>query len=363
MKFINFLIKLIAVLFVAFFVVVFVSISKDLKKQNNKTMFLAIEETKGNVEQVTQPELNDETVVEENEMRSTTRNENTSTPKISKFYYSNLDSNAKMVYNALSEQKSKLRKGNENINLPAEFGKAIDNGENIEYIFSCAVNAFEYDNPELYYLDLSKMTLYYEKNAFGDFKIYLKPNNENGYLLSGFSNEQDVISAQRKINEIVNEIRINANEMESDYDKILYVHDWLTENVKYDETISKPNKDTIYGVFVEGEAVCGGYAKAFKYVLDLVNINTIIIQGVGTNQNQTENHAWNYVQLDGNWYGVDCTWDDPIIVGDLTNYVEKKYYTYFLKGSVVFNEGHVPFENFYGTNVRITYPNLNENDY
>ena len=45
------------------------------------------------------------------------------------------------------------------------------------------------------------------------------------------------------------------------------------------------------------------------------------------------------------------------------NYVEKKYYTYFLKGQNVFNKDHKQYEKFYETNIKLTYPELNSEDY
>lgn len=61
------------------------------------------------------------------------------------------------------------------------------------------------------------------------------------------------------------------------------------------------------------------------------------MSGTATNsQGETENHAWNYVQLNGIWYAVDCTWDDPIIIGN-GKINESIKYQYFLKGSKEFN--------------------------
>ena len=242
-------------------------------------------------------------------------------------------------------------------------GKAIDKGEDIEAIFSAAVNAFEFDNPEIFYLDLSNLILYYERSTYGNYNIYLKNSSGRNSLLPQFENEDDVDNAQYEIDEVVNGIKEELDSLNSTYDKIIYIHDWLVENVKYDETLSKPNKDTIYGVFVEREAVCGGYSKAFKYLLNMENINTIIIQGVGTAQGRTENHAWNYVQIDDNWYGVDCTWDDPVLIGNVTEETQKKYYTYFLKGKEVFENDHEPFTYFYGTSYIINYPELSNDNY
>ena len=48
---------------------------------------------------------------------------------------------------------------------------------------------------------------------------------------------------------------------------------------------------------------------------------------------------WNYVELNGKWYGVDVTWDDPIIIGGPSK--NSLRHTYFLKGNSTFNKSHV----------------------
>ena len=64
-----------------------------------------------------------------------------------------------------------------------------------------------------------------------------------------------------------------------------------------------------YGVFVKGRAVCEGYAKAYKMLMDIADIDCIIVTGtVGEND---ISHAWNMIKLDNSWYHVDVTYDDP----------------------------------------------------
>ena len=60
-----------------------------------------------------------------------------------------------------------------------------------------------------------------------------------------------------------------------------------------------------YGVFVEEIAVCQGYALAYKLLCDRVGIECYMVTS------DSMNHAWNIVWLDGSWYHVDATWDDP----------------------------------------------------
>ena len=94
-----------------------------------------------------------------------------------------------------------------------------------------------------------------------------------------------------------------------------------------------------------------------------IGIDNVIVIGTGTNSSgQTENHAWNYVKLNEDWYAVDITWDDPIVIGDGI-LPEKSKYQYFLKGSETMNQNHVTSGKFTDAGQVFTYPTLSKNDY
>lgn len=62
----------------------------------------------------------------------------------------------------------------------------------------------------------------------------------------------------------------------------------------------------------EDGPVCEGYARAFKVLCDAAKINCVLTDGLGrSSKNRSEPHMWNYVEIDGSWYGVDVTWNDP----------------------------------------------------
>ena len=88
-------------------------------------------------------------------------------------------------------------------------------------------------------------------------------------------------------------------------------------------------------------------------------IPCVIISGTGTNtENKSEAHAWNYVQLNGNWYAVDCTWDDPI---SQTGFISEKSKTkYFLKGSDTMDIDHTPRPQFTENGKIFEYPQLSK---
>lgn len=82
----------------------------------------------------------------------------------------------------------------------------------------------------------------------------------------------------------------------------LSIHDGLVVSCIYDETLEK---NTGYDLLVNGSTVCAGYAQAYQDLLTRVGIESVVVTS------EAMEHAWNLVQLDGQWYHVDVTWDDP----------------------------------------------------
>ena len=113
------------------------------------------------------------------------------------------------------------------------------------------------------------------------------------------------IEEEEKVDERVVEIAYQFN-IGSDYDKILAVHDWICENVEYsyETAAGKAGYDfrSAYDALASGKTVCTGYALLFQKFMDIYEIPCYVATG--------NNHAWNYVNLDGQWYYIDCTNDD-----------------------------------------------------
>ena len=102
----------------------------------------------------------------------------------------------------------------------------------------------------------------------------------------------------------------------SAYEIELAVHDWLVEWGSYDRTVyDNPNHSgrtgyrDPWGMLVGGYGNCLGYSSTFQLLMDLSGVECITV--VGAAFGSREDHAWNMVKLDGEWYCVDVTWDDP----------------------------------------------------
>ncbi len=106
----------------------------------------------------------------------------------------------------------------------------------------------------------------------------------------------------------------------TDYEKAVWLHDWLTGHAYYDLTYTEHGPD---GVLLKGYGVCESYSKAYKMLLDEFGIPNYCQDGTS----RGENHEWNVVKLDGEWCHVDVTWDDPS--GDSEAVSGKEKYTYF----------------------------------
>ena len=95
----------------------------------------------------------------------------------------------------------------------------------------------------------------------------------------------------------------------SDFQKEVFVHDFVINNIKYDETLgnngSKIEPYTVYGALVEHKAVCEGIAKTVKLLLNMLDVKCIVVSGTY----EGHRHAWNIVKLDDWAYNLDVTMD------------------------------------------------------
>lgn len=119
------------------------------------------------------------------------------------------------------------------------------------------------------------------------------------------TSEMEAIRQNEEASKVADDIIKNFVNL-SDVEKVKAAHDWLVENVHY---VDRPGKDqTAYSALVEKQTVCAGYANALKLMLDKMGIPNHTKMGTITGG---ELHLWNIVELDGQWYHVDPTWDYP----------------------------------------------------
>ena len=286
---------------------------------------------------------------------------------VNKYFYNQLESYSKTIYKAFESNKENMKEGTYKINLGTSFSNILSkqNGqEELGKYYQSAIEAYTYDNPDVFYLSPNKMYLNIETTTKGQnktYNVYINNGEEANYLNEEFSNKQDINLALEKIEAIRKQII--HNKTGNDYEDIKMVHDYLVENIEYDTSLQEKNIYNIYGALINEKCVCEGYARAFKYLLDGLGIESTMVIGKGINSSgQSENHAWNYVKLENNWYAVDCTWDDPVIIGG--GYIgNSSKYRYFLKGKEDMEKDHTTLGNFTQGGKEFEYPTLNNKSY
>lgn len=288
------------------------------------------------------------------------------TVNINNFYYEQLDEYGKIIYDKLYQNMDKLKTGTYEADFGTQFDDLLheENGtEILNNSFQLAINALTFDNTELFYIDVTKINLLTEitTRAFSTtYRVKIGGNGQS-YLAEGFWDKEYVDIALGYVEDIKNDI-ISKTSGKDRIEQIKIVHDYLIDTVEYDIDAGS-NIYNIYGTLIDKRAVCEGYARAFKYILDDLEIPTVIACGLAKNSaGITETHAWNYVQLEnGEWYAIDVTWDDPVIIGS-GKINDNIKYQYFLRGANKFFEDHFEDGNIVGKS-DFKYPKLSVLDY
>lgn len=266
-------------------------------------------------------------------------------------YRSQLDGDEMQIYDGLLENLERQAKSFScTFSPPLQYQDEKEAQAGVQSISFRAYEAFYRDHPEIFWVDK-------------DGGMSIQPDmsqSAGGYTVRGITvttklnDESRITQKQQELESAVASLLAQATG--SDYERLVYVHDALVEKCAYSmqakaDPARYPDAYEAYGALVSGSAVCEGYSKAMKLLCDRMGIPCVL---VGGNANG-EAHMWNYVRLDGAYYLLDATFDDPV-GGSPTK-------DYFLKGSASSSE-HRPGGGFLqGFQSNFTDPALSQNDY
>lgn len=93
----------------------------------------------------------------------------------------------------------------------------------------------------------------------------------------------------------------------TDFEKVKFVNDYIVKNTEYSEE-SVASSHSAYAVAHEGKGVCQGYALFAQKLLQALGMESMYVVG----EVYTGGHAWNLVKVEGEWYHLDTTWNDPV---------------------------------------------------
>lgn len=270
--FCNFFVTAVAVI-----IVLYISFFTDIPSKTGNVIKLKIEESQSEYEQYSESfEINELTI------------------NMNSYYYNKLNDGQKKIYESIANAVK---------NFQSEFpirDYVADNKENFAQEVSVAIAAFINDHPEVFYIESQYST--YTLSGFNGDIGYIKLNYTESTL-------EDVNSKIEIIKQKIQEY-ITGTENLSDYEKELYIHDKLAQNVTYSNLEDLPRAyHTAEGPFLENIGVCDGFTKTLQILYDQLGIDSIIVLGV-LDDNP---HAWNLVNIEDNWYHVDLTSSRSIV--------------------------------------------------
>ena len=240
----------------------------------------------------------------------------------SDWFYRQLSAQGQKIYNALTEMYNNnvMLDGQGSYDLVAnniignEIAKKYINGDRTLFNdFAAAKDAWDLEHPEAWYVDSSYLSLRTTQDSNNNYHVYIGPGRSDNYYVRGVKNSEDVIQKTNELNAIVNEIVSGA--VGTDAEKIKYVHKKIINTISYrfENECTKVNAGyvrTTYALATH-EGVCEAYSRSMQLILQKLGIDCVLVHGVQTS-GEPESHMWNAVKLDGEWYAVDATWDDPI---------------------------------------------------
>lgn len=296
-----------------------------------------------------------------------------------KYYYNELRNSAlaQKFYGVLSEmaEDGRLKTGTGSYDLTQvltqeEIAEYVDaQSAKIPVAFGAARDSFYMDNPDLFYVDLYKIE-FQAGMQNGKYVAFINSGRADNYYTSDFANENAVNEAiteyETALNAAVNSAK---NEWGNDVVALIeYVNRYIVENVEYDYgalsdaqegKVYSDYVNSAYGALVKGKAMCGGYSRAFKAVMDRLGVPCALIQGSGYIKGESDSdggfeaHMWNAVSVGGLWYGVDVTWND------VPNGAEK----YVLVGDERMTIAHYADSVISSSGYKLKYPALRPFDY
>ena len=131
--------------------------------------------------------------------------------------------------------------------------------------------------------------------------------------------------------------------------KVIAIHDWIVINMNYayndykNGTVKK-DAHTAYGGLESGYVVCNGYVELFSMMAEEVGIETKRISGYGNTGLGDQHHSWSQVKIDGKWYNLDLTWDDPTWNNKEHDDNLHNSYNFFLLSDAEFYKTHRPYK-------------------
>lgn len=218
--------------------------------------------------------------------------------KTQEWFYQNLDSGLRPVYDAFREAAEDPF-GAEAVPILSESGEPESFAvSQINDVYQ----GFLYDHPEMFWLT-------------GTYDYHVPENAGSGEQADAVAvipfagSREELETMKAEFADAAGKLLSDIPEKESDSEKAVLIYRNLIGDAQYEEeALYDPSfaaQHTAYGAILERRAVCDGFALAYKYLLNRKGIRCLVIPGTS----EGEPHTWNTVFWDGIWHECDPTWE------------------------------------------------------
>ncbi len=205
---------------------------------------------------------------------------------ITRYAYTTLTDAEKISYILMAECVFSMQ---EEVELPVQAATETDTIETICLLLRA-------DFPELFWIESSRI------------QTVTQGSNQQIYYIPTYSiTMEERVVQQAQIEEMAQLYYQTISAEATDYEKVKAAYEFVVNHVTYCET---EHDQTLYGALGQGQAVCSGYASALQYLLNNVGVTSGYVVGEATNESGTVTHAWNFVQIAGEYYYIDATWGE-----------------------------------------------------
>jgi hypothetical protein len=178
------------------------------------------------------------------------------------------------------------------LNQESSFSLSITNSVQLKQLDTLLKTAI-YQNDYIHYI-------------VGEYSYSAKQSKATGikatFSITYLENKAQTIYVTEQVQKILKEIiEPSMNNLQ----KEKAIHDYIVSHIAYDTSLIN---HSAYAALTKGKTVCQGFALLTYRMLDEAGITNRIVEGYAGGIS----HAWNLVRLDGKWYQLDTTWDDPV---------------------------------------------------
>ena len=290
--------------------------------------------------------------------------------------YEQLSEDARRVYEVLdsAENQARFRSGEDIVltGFTGAFDSAFEKERQYQRCFDAVNDAYSailQNHPEIFWLSgISSNLSATEDGGSYNATVTVHLVFQSDWAGGGRSVYDDEAAVRAAVEALADEACVQGGP----YDQLLYVHDWLTgHNVYNSDAAALGDRSKTHLPWTPLSAlsddlspVCEGYARAFKLVCDQLGYPCLYVVGIGVLEDGSMGrHSWNQVMVANKWYGVDCTFDDPGVMGAgaVSGHESRDYFLVgeetLIRDSYIFSDNHFP-DGMLTQSTGFTYPAL-----